>query len=177
MLKLLFLDIDGVLNSMPSTDEIKQLKKQLCEYKFQMKLYGLDEELVKLLKLIIERTQCKIVFSTSWRYFKDHPIVGSDWRKSLSEMLNVSQDIFLGNTANISFCAGGWDVGYNRRRGLEIKNWIENHTEPGKFKYCVIDDEIDDIISVIPESKVIHTNYKTGLSIHDVDKACRLLNE
>ena len=162
---------------MPEIDKLKQMKQDLSEHDFLMKLYGLDSCLVSLLKLIIERTQCKIVFSTSWRYFKDHHIVGDDWRKTLAEMLNVSQDIFLGNTADISFCAGGWDIGYNRRRGLEIKNWLENNTEPGKFKYCVIDDETDDIIGVIPESKVIHTNCKTGLSIHDVDKACRILNE
>ena len=177
MQKLLFLDIDGVLNAMPTDHHIiDKWKKEMSQYDFQMKLYGLDKQLVDRLKLIIDRTQCKIVFSTSWRYFKDHPTVGSDWRKTLSEMLNVSQDIFIGNTPDISV-AGGWDCSSNRRRGLEIKCWIENNTEPGKFKYCIIDDEVVDIISIISESHVVHTDMRFGLTLSNVDKAVRILND
>lgn len=175
--KILFLDIDGVLNIMPWKEKLEQMKKDLSEHDFQMALYGLNSHNVENLKLIIDRTQCQIVFSTSWRYFEDHHIVGSDWRKSLAKMLKVSQDIFIDNTPDISFNAGGWDSCYKRRRGLEIKCWIENHTEPGKFKYCVIDDEIVDIISIIPKSHVVHTDMKFGLTVKDVDKAVRILND
>lgn len=166
--------MDGVLNSMPDIEVRKtwNFNKEL----YTLKLYGIDPDLVKYLKLILDRTDAKIVFSTSWRYFKDHHIMGDDWRKSLADMLNVSTDIFIGNTPDISVC-GGWDSGsYSRRRGNEIKFWLENNTEPGKFRYCIIDDEVCDIIPVLGEEHIVHTDYKTGLQMKDVDRAVRILN-
>lgn len=174
MNKILFLDIDGVLNYMPDRESLEILKNTLGYEKFQHEIYGFSNRLVKYLKMIIDATNCKIVFSTSWRYFKDHHIEGSDWRKTLADLLNVDQSIFIGNTPDIS---SGWDDGtFSRRRGSEIKIWLECNTEPGKYKFCVIDDEVCDIISVIPKKNVIHTNMKTGLTIDDVKKAIAILN-
>ena len=168
--------MDGVLNSMPNV-AIRLALYDKYKNLLYNKLYGIDPDLVKNLKLILDRTNAKIVFSTSWRYFKDHPIVGVDWRKSLAEMLNVSQDIFLGDTPDISYC-DGWQSGVTERgRGLEIKSWLENNTQPGKFKYCVIDDEICDIINVLPESNIVHTDMECGLQMKDVDRCVRILNE
>ncbi len=173
--KIIFLDIDGVLNSMPDTKTRK--KWGYNKETYNIKLFGLDPDLVKNLKLILDRTGSKIVFSTSWRYFEDHHIMGKDWRKSLAKMLGVTKDIFLGDTPDISFNVGGWDSNYRRRRGLEIKCWLDNNTEPGKFKYCVIDDEVVDILPIIPKSRVVHTDMECGLQMKDVDRAVRILNE
>ena len=128
--KILFLDIDGVLNYMPDRESLQILKNNLGSEKFQHEIYGFSERLVKYLKMIIDATDCKIVFSTSWRYFKDHHIEGSDWRKALADLLNVDQSIFIGNTPDIS---SGWDGNFSRRRGSEIKMWLECNTEPGKY--------------------------------------------
>lgn len=179
MIKILFLDMDGVLNSLPDRNIMQEFKKNLSEEKYDNKFWGIDPELVSYLKLIIDRTDCKIVFSTSWRYFKDHHIVGSDWRKTLAEILDISQDIFIGNTPDITEC-GGWECGSNsRRRGTEIKMWLEFHTDiatPGSYRFCAIDDEVCDIIPVIGEQHVVHTDYKTGIQMKDVDRAVRILN-
>jgi len=179
MVKILFLDIDGVLNCMPGAATRMALYNKDKEL-FHNKLYGLDPDLVKNLKLILDRTGAKIVFSTSWRYFKDHPIVGSDWRESLAKMLGVSQDIFIGNTPDINTC-GDSNSG-SRRRGSEIIHWLtsgvsNNTIEIGKFKYCVIDDEVSDIIGVIPERCVVHTDMNYGLQMKDVNRAVKILNE
>jgi hypothetical protein len=174
MIKILFLDIDGVLNYMPDKESLKILKNNLGYEKFMHEIYGFSETLVSTLKTIIDATNCKIVFSTSWRYFKDHHIEGSDWRKTLADLLNVDQSIFIGNTPDIS---SGWDNGtFSRRRGSEIKIWLECNTEPGKYKFCVIDDEVCDIIPVIPKKNVIHVNMKTGLTIDDAKRAIAILN-
>lgn len=172
--KILFLDIDGVLNYMPDRETLHTLKNSIPYEEFQHEIYGFSKRLVKFLKMIIDATNCKIVFSTSWRYFKDHHIEGSDWRKTLADLLGVDQSIFIGNTPDIS---SGWDMGnVCRRRGTEISTWLNCNTEPGKYKFCVIDDEVVDIISVLPKKNVIHTNMKTGLSRDDVDKAIQILN-
>jgi hypothetical protein len=174
MIKILFLDIDGVLNYMPDKESLKILKNNLGYEKFMHEIYGFSETLVSTLKTIIDATNCKIVFSTSWRYFKDHHIEGSDWRKTLADLLNVDQSIFIGNTPDIS---SGWDNGtFSRRRGSEIKIWLECNTEPGKYKFCVIDDEVCDIIPVIPKKNVIHVNMKTGLTTDDAKRAIAILN-
>lgn len=172
--KIIFLDIDGVLNYMPDRQLLETLKNNLGYEKFQHEIYGFSERLVKYLKMIIDATNCKIVFSTSWRYFKDHHIEGSDWRKTLAELLNVDQSIFIGNTPDIS---SGWNNGsFSRRRGLEITNWINSNTEPGKYKFCIIDDEICDIIHDIPQKYIVHTDTKIGLTLDDVKKAIQILN-
>lgn len=174
MKKILFLDIDGVLNYMPDRESLLDLKINLGYDKFQHEIYGFSERLVNYLRMIIDATDCKIVFSASWRYFKDHYIEGSDWRKTLADLLVVDQSIFIGNTPDIS---SGWDIGgVSRRRGSEIKMWIDCNTEPGKYKFCVIDDEIGDIISVLPKKNVVHTDMRVGLTQNDVEEAIRILN-
>jgi hypothetical protein len=42
--------------------------------------------------------------------------------------------------------------------------------------YCKIDDEICDIIPVIPKKYVVHTDMKIGLSIDNVKEAIQILN-
>lgn len=171
--------MDGVLNSMPDRKVIDTWKKT-NEESYCRKLYGIDPDLVKYLKLILDRTGAKIVFSTSWRYFKDHPIEGSDWRKSLADQLEVSTDIFIGDIPDISECEEWCNGNYTRRRGIEIKSWINNHpdiTKSENFKFCIIDDEVSDIIPVFGENCVVHTDCKTGIQMKDADRVVRILND
>lgn len=172
-MKIIFLDIDGVLNSLPDNDTINLWKKTFGEKETERKLYGLDSELVKNLKEIIDKTGCKIVFSTSWRYFKDHHIEGDDWRKTLQEMLHVNNDTFLGDTPILWNCD---DYGFKRIRGTEIKTWLMNNTTPGSYTYCIIDDVICDIKTVIPIKNIVHINPKTGLQKTDIERCINVLN-
>lgn len=57
MRKIIFLDIDGVLNSVDYYEQVKDCKG----YK------EINPEKVKLLKEIVERTGAKIVLSSTWR--------------------------------------------------------------------------------------------------------------
>ena len=57
-MKILFLDVDGVLN---------------CEYTFKKsrkdgEIMGLDPYMVLLVDRIVQATGCKVVLSSSWRY-------------------------------------------------------------------------------------------------------------
>lgn len=171
--------MDGVLNSMPDRKVIDDWKKTSKEF-YCRKLHGIDPDLVKYLKLILDRTNAKIVFSTSWRYFKDHPIEGSDWRKSLADHLGISTDIFIGNIPDISECEEWCNGNYIRRRGIEIESWLNKHsdiTSSENFKFCIIDDEVSDIIPVLGESHVVHIDSKTGIQMKDVDRVVRILND
>lgn len=58
-MKVLFLDVDGVLNC------------RTTEERF-MGFLGIDPELVKLVDKIVDKTGCKVVLSSSWRLWEPH---------------------------------------------------------------------------------------------------------
>lgn len=175
--KILFLDCDGVLNRTPTRDELSgENRNGMSKVEFENAAYGLNSILVANLKRIVDVTDCKIVASTSWRYFDDHPVVGDDWRATLASMIGKDKSIFIGNTPDLSIC-GGWQSGsYTRRRGNEIKMWLNDNVEPGTTRYCVVDDETSDIVGVIPDNRIVKTNPDIGLTDEDATRIIVILN-
>lgn len=57
-MKVLFLDVDGVLNTYNSGG-----------------IYTLTKSKLRLLQYIVEQTNCKIVLSSTWRKGRDHMVV------------------------------------------------------------------------------------------------------
>ena len=168
-MKILFLDCDGVLNRRPTPDELSGKERHgMSEKEFENSIVGLNPILVANLKRIVDETDCKIVASTSWRYFEDHPTVGSDWRKTLSDMIGRDKRIFIGNTPILEFDSN--------RRGNEIKTWFENNVEPGTTMYCVVDDDISDIVGVIPRKRIVKTDPSVGLTNEDASRIIDILN-
>ena len=172
-MKILFLDCDGVLNRRPTRDELSGKERHgMSDKEFENATVGLNPLLVANLKKVVDETDCKIVASTSWRYFEDHPTVGSDWRKTLSEMIGRDKSIFIGSTPILSFT----DDVMSKRRGNEIKMWIDNNIEPGTTRYCVVDDETCDIVGVIPTKRIVKTNPNVGLTYEDATRIVGILN-
>ena len=97
-MKVIFLDIDGVLNSDEYIDRAKNT--QGIER-------HIDIEKVKLLKKAINETDAKTVLTSSWRNSKD---IGP-----LRELLE-KYEIYFDVTPFIN-----WE------RGLEIKQWLSTH--------------------------------------------------
>lgn len=62
MLKLVFVDIDGVLNNKEDGTSCFCMSPES---------YGISEKNVEVLKKIIAETDAKIVWSTAWRYWPD----------------------------------------------------------------------------------------------------------
>lgn len=63
-MKVIFWDIDGVLNSDEYFDKIKDLNIQGIQSE-------VDIEKIKLLKKAIDETGAKVVLSSSWRYTRN----------------------------------------------------------------------------------------------------------
>ena len=172
-MKILFLDCDGVLNRRPTKEELVGKDRHgMSDKEFENAIVGLNPLLVANLKKIVDATDCKIVASTSWRYYDDHPTVGSDWRKTLSEMIGRDKSIFIGNTPILSF----EDSLKSKRRGNEIKSWLDNNVEPGTVRYCVVDDETCDIVGAIPNKRIVKTDMNVRLTENDANKIIRVLN-
>ena len=180
--KIIFLDVDGVLNCMP--DNHRQVWPDFMGGADE-RAFGLNPELILNLKNLLDRTDAKIVVSSSWRHFDDYePFAhGVYWRDVLAKRLGrKAEDIFIGSTPS---CSDPYmllhGVSEYAVRGKEINTWMkENENKFGKpyedYNFCIIDDEVTDILRVFKSKYVVHTNYKTGLTSQDVDQAFHILN-
>lgn len=63
-MKVIFLDVDGVLNSDEYFDKIRNLNIEGIECE-------IDIEKIRLLKKAIDETGAKVVLSSSWRYTRN----------------------------------------------------------------------------------------------------------
>jgi len=152
MVKYIFLDFDGVLNTeqyqaelriadCPTTDEYGPL---------------FDPEAAAWLGEIIEKTKAKIVVTSSWRYIHDKDALSEMWKKR-------------GLPGKI-YCSLPTECTENHR-GKEIKEFIAQETNT---PYVILDD-LDEFL---PEQKeaFIAVNPVSGISQNDVNKAIEILN-
>lgn len=161
MEKVIFLDIDGVLNSVDTFKENKTIKNLYNKcldrtYMNDLKwlLLDIDFEKLQLLKQIIEVTDAKIVISSSWKKLRLYPLV--------EEYLIQKGIPIIGTTKNIK-----------SERGKEIKTYIE---ENDIDNYIVLDDEIFDDYDELIINRLIKTDfYQSGLDEQHVEEAIKVL--
>lgn len=140
MQKILFLDVDGVLNN-------------LAELKAQGR-NAIGEEQLDLLKKIIERTNCEIVVSSSWRQLPKA-------LKVLEAKLESRGLKIKGQTPQLP----SDDV----ERKEEIKAWLDqNEVE----KFAILDDSLDANI----EGNFFKCEFKTGLTSEITRRVIEHLN-
>lgn len=168
-MKILFLDIDGVLNSElwftwahycithQAQDKIFTGKDEEERYVDHM----IDERLIANLNRIIEGTGCEIVLSSSWRSWsqKENDKLNAQLKRKglLKEFISVTPRLSSGI------------------RGEEIKKWLEDHCgEYSIDSYCILDDDSD----MLEHQKefFIQTDSYIGLTNADAEKAIEVLN-
>lgn len=81
-MRVLFLDIDGVLNS-------EKYARSLAKGG----MLGIDPEAVRILDEILEATGAKIVLSSTWRLYPD---LRADVRKNVGEFIDVTKSLRSG---------------------------------------------------------------------------------
>ena len=92
--KVLFLDVDGVLNT-------KYTK--WCD-----RTKGIEDNLLKYLKIILDKTECKIVLTTSWRLYREWKLILLHELKTRAD-INIC-DVLIGETPHISNVNRRWDI-------------------------------------------------------------------
>lgn len=152
-MKIIFLDIDGVLNS-----EEWLYKRNDNE--------TINPEQVKLLKEIMDKTGAEIVLSSTWRKLSGrHPLY-----TYLVESLKKFGLEIKSHTPSI-----GGD------RSKEIKKWIDKHEINGKIKFVILDDFTIFSYQMYGLSDyLVQTSYygeNGGLQRWHVEKAVKILNE
>lgn len=117
-MKILFLDIDGVLNNEQRYDEWrKQPKKGLLDIDFLS--YLICPQRLLMVKRIIEETGAKIVLSSSWR--------------NLPEDKNIVEHRLAEIGLELWSCTGSCSI-----RRKEILEWLETREIE---KYAILDDD------------------------------------
>lgn len=179
-MKVIFLDVDGVLNHVGTTDLIDGF-------------IGFDPELINNFNKIVEAVpEAKIVISSSWRKPSAYTTAYSDFNglKKLFADRGLKGEI-IGHTP----IYGGY-----RTRGSEIRDWIQSHLNndgvSDKFvildddtsgmaggeyeRYDGVDDNGDDSYTLITEMDLrpnhVVTDYGDGgLTMTHVEKAIKIL--
>lgn len=155
-MKILFLDIDGVLNSR-EYDRKRNWNEQT----------DIDETRLPLVKEIIDKTGAKIVLISTWR---------SHWDRD--ESLCDEDGMYINRLFSkygLAIYDKTQDLGLLSKRKDEVKTWLAEHKSDIE-SFVILDDYRfgwDDLSDVY-----IHTNPNYGLGLEDehVEKAITLLN-
>lgn len=181
MTKIIFLDVDGVLNCenyyKENIERIKQSRKEANKKKKEdltlFDIYGedIDPVRLKMLNDTIAETNAKIVVSSTWRY-------GATW-EAFNAILDEEKcfeikDAIIGRTDRSTYedhiC-----------RGNEIKKWLLDNKDKlnipeGKFvydytNYIILDDDSDMLLQ--QKDNFFQTHWKTGLT----EEICNKIKE
>lgn len=161
--KLLFLDIDGVLN--PNTNIWHRKQKGEPTSSFKIKLPG--DKLYRLKKIIMA-TNADIIITSSWRIgFRTGTMEPSPAIINLSNQLE-SYGLYI---------TGCTPLHYDRNRGEEISHYLNIFIKENKYlpQYAIIDDNISDIVN-LHKGHIIKTTTLLGLQDEHVNIAISLLN-
>ena len=145
-MKVIFLDVDGVLNS----------EKDLLEAKGKSELF--DRPLA-LLKELVESTKAKIVVSSTWRIGCSKSGRNS-WYRLAEYQMEVYDITPVINKPGV-------------QRGDEIRAWLENAKEEIDA-FVILDDDAD--MCEFTGTNLVQTSMKTGLLEYHVEIAKSILN-
>ena len=156
-MKIIFLDIDGVLNYGG------------CKARSATGCLGVEEEKVKLLRQIIDQTGAIVVLTSTWKtdwfpteFIEDLPKDGQYLEKQLAK-----HKVFIrAKTEDPSWA----------QRGQGILDFIETSNYSVE-QFVILDDESFDFIELGLENRFVKTNFTDGLLPEHVEKAVSILNE
>lgn len=150
-MSVIFLDVDGVLNSDYSTSKCRNV-------------IGIDDDKVERLKRIVDATGAVIVLVSSWKEtWSANDKDGQDeYANYLDNKLRRQKLKVLDKT---------FDRGVNRGHGI-----LQWYSHKNVDRYIVIDDEVFpdyDVYGV--KNHLVLTDPEVGLTDEDVDKAIEML--
>ena len=161
-MKIIFLDIDGVLNHnafyVKRHEELKKGIKK--EYPYS----EIDPTSVINLNSLISETDAKVVISSTWRHS------GLEYCKDVLEHHGFKGDI-IDITPNLR--------SENCLRGNEILKWVkDNESIVGKYynftEYVILDDDSD--MLYWQRNNFLRIDNFVGLTMGDVFQAKKILN-
>ena len=165
-MNIIFLDVDGVLNSLAYFESIKVLNK-----------YDKHNEIsdfhLKKLSEIYHTCNAQIVLSSTWRELDDPSDMDCyPMYEYLVKSLEKYRMEIISKTPVI-----------NMNRPLEIVTWLNNIGDKNSINFVSLDDDfsVEDYAKYGIEDKLIHTEFfcsdisEGGLQQEHVDRAIKIL--
>ncbi len=153
---VLFLDIDGVLNSTRSI--VASMKEDFVPGRPDVAYLGVermaeqDPVAIALIRKLCEYTGAQIIVTSMWR-----------WDHTFDKIAAFFDLPIVGATA----CSYGI-------RGLEVVNWLEQH--PGTQKWAIVDDVVDGQFAPFQRERIVQTDFNEGLTYAHYLKLHQLLS-
>ena len=145
--KIVFLDVDGVLNCASTTQRFNGF-------------IGIDPLKVELLNQIVREGGARIVVSSTWRNMYELP-----------ELIEIFRDSGLDRSIEV---IGKTGRSFSGHRGQEITMWIYDNGIPRRW--LVLDDD-SDAGEGWCEPHFVHTSWEHGLTTTDVILAGNILRD
>jgi hypothetical protein len=145
-MKILFLDIDGVLNPFLHYSTVANFHKMACNH---------------IRTMLIKVPDLRIVVSSNWRL---HGL------EAIRDILK-SNGIDPISVIDITPPDGTLDSKHNDARDHHIIRWLAAH--PDVTDYVIIDDDME---MPDMKNKYVQTNGYVGFTQTDMDKALKILN-
>lgn len=163
-MKVIFLDIDGVLNSQETFRKKYQLYKKTGKLSLEI-----DNEMLENLQKVVTETSAKVVLTSCWRNhfinLKNNIVAKTE---KGSRLLKLFEDYNI-NVYDLTPYK-------NANRETEILMWLDNYN-PESF--AIIDNDYSYFDELLPY--VIKTNstgdYDLGLTYNKACESIKLLNE
>ena len=155
-IKIIFLDVDGVLNCSKTTKRLE------CCNEFTF----VDTRKVLRLRDIVERTGAQIVLSSTWRLGADPKaffLERAGYDELRREFLRVHCPVWVDITPDFP----------RAKRWQEINAWLILHPEVEEF---IILDDVDEELKPLADHLVL-TNMRDGLTKERAELAIKMLGE
>lgn len=167
-MKVLFLDVDGVLNSHQSAtfwhnkrDQNKWENELYSEWQGSLKEYLAFEfdpiALSNLEELLRRVPRLNIVVSSTWRFGED-----------VASLQKIFQPAKLVSSAIIDVTP---HLGHGVARGLEIQKWLDGHPEVQEFVILDDDNDMEHL-----SHRLILTDAKNGFTYTDMERVVALFS-
>ena len=167
MSKVLFLDIDGVLNTERQHDHCVEAGAAYVD-NFG---YAFDPEAVTNLKKIVDETGTDIVISSSWKFWGLSTMQKLWVSRGLPGKVidatpnNVSDEMLLSVDLSLMDMPAG--------KGSEIKEWLSTSGQ-AVTHYAILDD-MDDMLPE-QQSHFVQTDPRVGITEDDANHVISILN-
>jgi hypothetical protein len=133
-IKVLFLDIDGVVNCATTTQRHRGF-------------IGIDPYMAFLVGKLVMETGVKVVLSSSWR---NSPDGIEEVESQVVKLFDMTETLGRPVGTSIEYC----------ERGREIKEWLDRH--PQVVRYAILDDNNDMLPEQQPN--FFKTSWLTGIT-------------
>ena len=163
IVRVIFLDIDGVLNSYFWNENHQT---EISDGRL------IDIEKIRLLSTLIKNTNAKIVLHSGWKFWFDsalHPLRKE--AENLEKLLRQENLMIADVTPDHSTEEIKQNKKFSLVKASEILAWLDEHKEVDKW--IVIDDL--DLHNPEIEARQIKTDPHIGLTMEDVHKAESML--